>query len=74
MRRRGGNGANTGMVPPRGRGSGDISRTHGRDALSCGSGDGCRGRHDGGSRSSGGSSRGCKSSDGGGGGGGGGGI
>ena len=54
--RRGRNGANPGIVPPRGRGSDSRSRTHGRDALSGGSGDG-RSRHGGGSRSSGGGSR-----------------
>ena len=57
------------MVPPRGRGNDSKSKTHGRDALSGGSGAG-RSRHSdcsgGGSRSKhGGSSSGCRSIDGG---------
>ena len=61
MWRRGRNRANPGMVPPRGRGSDNRSRTHGRDALSGDSGDGrsrnggcsgggCKSGHDDGSR------------------------
>ena len=61
MWRRGRNRANPGMVPPRGKGSDNRSRTHGRDALSGDSGDGrsqnggcsgggCKSRHDGGSK------------------------
>ena len=38
MWRRGRNGANPGMVPPRNRGSDIRSRTHGRDVLNGGSG------------------------------------
>ena len=55
------NGANPGMVPPRGRASNSRSRTHGRDALSGG-----RSRHGGESRSKhDGGNSGCRSSDGG---------
>ena len=38
------NGANSGMVPPRGRGSRSRGRTHGRNVLSGDSG-GCKSRH-----------------------------
>ena len=72
MRRRRRNGANLGMVPPRGRGSDSRSRTYGRDALSGGNGggrsrhsSGGRSRHGGGCRSRhGNGNRGCRSSDG----------
>ena len=65
MRRRGRNGANPGMVPPRGRGNASRIRTHGRDALSgdSGSSGGCKSKHDDGSRSRhDGRNRGCRSS------------
>ena len=79
MWRRGRNGANPGMVPPRGRGSDRRSRTHGRDSLSGGSdrirhnddnNGGYRSRHGGGSNGGcrsmhGGDSSGCRSSGGG---------
>ena len=53
MWRREGNGANPGMVPPWGRGSSSRGRTHGRNVLSGGIGEG-RSRHDDGDDNSGG--------------------